>query len=200
MILGLQNGGANYAARVTLPEGGEELYSIIGCWQEDQEGLLKDYEKNRKDYPGLDRFVPRIVDFFNGYGDEVDRDLAGLKERENEKWERPKSEGPKIVSIIPENGAVDVDPNLTEIRIVFDRRMRTDTFAVMFRPGEEDQFPELAGREHYDAEETTFIIPVKLKPGWTYKFGLNSRQAAGFMDQKGVPLYPVKITFTTRKE
>jgi len=301
VILGLQNGGANYAARVTLPDGGEELYSIVGCWQEDQEGLpvfdrdvislvvhefchsftnpivdrfaaelesagrkifakvedpmkssaypdwkimmyesfvracvlryldtrvgaaamqkglendlkrsfvwvgrladlLKDYEKNRKDYPSLDRFVPRIVDFFNGYADEVDRDLANLKERDSEKWERFKTEGPKIVRMTPENGAAGVDPNLTEIRIVFDRRMRTDTFALMFRPGEENQFPEETGAVHYDADQTTLIIPVKLKPGWTYKFGLNSRQAAGFMDQKGVPLYPVKIEFKTKEE
>lgn len=160
--------------------------------------LLKDFESDRKAYPAFEDFVPRIAAFFEDYKGEVGRDLAKLKEKEDEKWEKIKAESPKIVRMEPENGAVDVDPGLKEIRIVFDRKMKTDSFALMYAPGEEDQFPEETGKVGYDSDERTLIIPVRLKPGWTYKFGLNSRQAIGFIDRNGAPLYPIKITFKTR--
>jgi len=38
VILGLNNGGANYGPRVVLPDGSEELYSVMGCWTKDASG------------------------------------------------------------------------------------------------------------------------------------------------------------------
>ena len=160
--------------------------------------VLKGYESDRETYRDFEAFVPRIAEFFESYKSEVGRDLADREKKEEEKWERIKAESPKIVRMVPENGAADVDPDLNEIRIVFDRKMKTDSFAIMYSPGEEDQFPEQTGKVHYEADERTFVIAVRLKSGWTYKFGLNSRNAFGFLDQSGTPLYPVKITFKTR--
>jgi len=298
LVLGLLNGGANYAASVH-EKTGARFYSIIGCWQQDKEGLpvfddeiiatvvhefchlytnpivdrfagsleragaeifaqvetpmkasaygdwktmmyesfvracvlryldtqvgpeamrqglesdikrsfvwigrladaLKGYESDRETYRDFEDFVPRIIAFFEGYKSEAGRDLAEREKGEEEKWEKIKAESPKIVRMVPENGATNVDPGLREIRIVFDRKMKTDSFALMYAPGEEDQFPEQTGKVHYEADERTFVIPVRLKPGWTYKFGLNSRQAIGFMGQNGAPFYPVKITIKTR--
>jgi hypothetical protein len=100
---------------------------------------------------------------------------------------------PKVVSLTPANGAIDVDPGLTEIQVMFDQPMHNSWSMV----GGGSQFPDLAGQSHYDAAGTTWIVPVQLKPGWTYKFGLNSKNHANFKSEQGVPLEPVRVTFRT---
>ncbi|MGA2787033.1 MAG: protein kinase, partial [Verrucomicrobiota bacterium] len=100
---------------------------------------------------------------------------------------------PKVVSLTPANGATDVDPGLTEIQVVFDQPMHNSWSMV----GGGSRFPELAGECHYDAAGTTWSIPVKLKPGRTYKFGLNSKNHRNFKSEHGVPLEPVWVTFQT---
>jgi hypothetical protein len=41
-------------------------------------------------------------------------------------------------------------------------------------------------------------VSVKLKPGWSYQFMLNSDRFKAFKSQDGVPLAPVVVTFKTR--
>jgi len=38
LILGMNNGGGNYGARVVWPNGHEQFFSIIGCWTQDDSG------------------------------------------------------------------------------------------------------------------------------------------------------------------
>ncbi|TFH38587.1 MAG: DUF4932 domain-containing protein [Bacteroidia bacterium] len=58
IILGLQNGGCNYAARTTDADGQKYVYSIIGCWSQDSLGL-----------PIFDESIISIVahEFFHAY-------------------------------------------------------------------------------------------------------------------------------------
>ena len=100
---------------------------------------------------------------------------------------------PKVVALTPANGATNVDPGLTEIRVVFDQPMLSSWSMIGGGP----RFPELAGKCHYDAASTTWSIPVKLKPNWTYEFGLNSKSHKNFKSEQGVPLEPVRVTFRT---
>ena len=90
-----------------------------------------------------------------------------------------------------------MDPNISEIRIVFDRPMQPDSYSVMM--GDKAKFPKLNGEVHYDSSHTVFIIPVSLKPDWDYSFGLNSKNTIGFKDKGGNALYPVVIKFKTGK-
>jgi hypothetical protein len=101
---------------------------------------------------------------------------------------------PRIVSITPSDGASNVDPNLTEIRVIFDRPMMNHSWSMC---GGGPNFPPGAGSIHYDAKHTTWTAPVALKPGMTYEFGLNSQSYQNFKSAKGIPLKPVWVTFTT---
>ena len=101
---------------------------------------------------------------------------------------------PHIVSMTPANGATGVSSGTTEIRVVFDRPMQDGSWSMT---GSGPNFPELTGDLHYDANRTTFIAPVKLKPTWRYSFGLNSPSHRNFRSDQGVALEPVRVTFTT---
>lgn len=144
--------------------------------------LLADYEANRKEYPTLDAFVPRIAAWLGAWADESETRLE---------------KAPKVVSIEPANGATDVDPAVSEIRIVFDRPMRDGTWSVV---GGGPHFPEITGRSSYDAAHEVLTFPVRLKPGWSYELWLNSGRYQGFASADGVPLAPVHVTFATRSE
>ncbi len=64
-------------------------------------GLLGEYEAHREQYPTMEDFSPRLVAFFAESAKNFPKtqtDLAGKR--------------PKVVSMIPANGAQDVDPGL----------------------------------------------------------------------------------------
>ena len=56
------------------------------------------------------------------------------------------------------------------------------------------------GRPAYDAKGTTWSVPVKLKPDWSYELMLNAGRFMSFRSREGVPLAPVAVKFTTVKE
>ena len=75
--------------------------------------------------------------------------------------------------------------------------MQDDSWSVV---GGGANFPEVTGKPAYDASRTVWTVSVKLKSAWTYQLMLNSDRFHGFRSQEGVPLAPVAVTFTTRKE
>jgi hypothetical protein len=151
------------------------------AWVGDLSNLLEEYESDRGRYPTFESFMPRVIAFFNDYA-------AGLGETQA---------APQVVAMIPANGATDVDPNLKQIKITFDRPMMKGSFSVT---GGGPDFPELVGDVAYDREGKVFTIPVRLKPGWTYNFSLNSPSYRDFKSKQGIPLDPVPVTFTTRSQ
>ncbi len=153
-------------------------------WIEDLSNLLDEYEWRRDEYATLEAFAPRIVAFFDEYADRF------VAKRKSEEAERP-----KVVSITPANGATDIDPGVTSIRVVFDRPMADGCSMVGGGP----HFPEVAGKPGYDKSRKVWSVPVKLKPGWTYRFMLNSVRYRNFRSAKGVPLAPVEVEFATAK-
>lgn len=150
-------------------------------WTGDLSKLLGEYEADRTRYPTLQAFMPKIVDFFNAY------QLPAKVVDPN---------APKVVSMIPANGAKDVDPNLSEIRVTFDRPMADKSWAVV---GGGPDFPELTGKPAYDSECKVLTIPVRLKPGWTYHVWLNRGEFQAFRSKEGVALESVAVTFSTRQ-
>ena len=105
---------------------------------------------------------------------------------------------PKLVSITPENGAKDVDPNVSELRVTFDMPMGKGCSWT----GGGQRFPEVpqGGKPTWSEDGKTCVLPVKLKPGWDYFLGLNSQSHKNFQSKWGVPFEPIVYQFSTRKE
>jgi hypothetical protein len=155
-------------------------------WTGKLAGLLGEYERDREKYPTLDTFMPQVVKLFE--------QVAGRIEQEDG---IAAADAPKVLWMSPANGAADVDPGITEITVVFDRPMASGSWSVV---GGGSDFPKTTGPAAYDADRRVFTLPVKLKPGWTYRFMLNSDRFTAFRSAEGTPLEPIDVTFTTRAE
>jgi hypothetical protein len=90
---------------------------------------------------------------------------------------------------------MDVDPRRKEIRV---------TFSIPMGKG----YSWTGGGPHYpttpkgmkpqwSADGNTCILPVRLKPEWSYELGLNSPSFKNFQSAAGVPLTPVIYRFST---
>jgi predicted Ser/Thr protein kinase len=103
---------------------------------------------------------------------------------------------PKIVSLVPANGAQDADPNLTEIRVTFNVPMA----GGFSWTSDDSEFPP--GREgkhcHWTEDHKTCVLPVQLQPDRAYHLGLNGSPFSNFQSAGGVPLAPVDYRFKTR--
>ncbi len=165
-------------------------------WMQELSDLMGEYESHRDQYPTLDDFTPRLVAFFAEAVTNFPRMQADWAAKQP-KIVHGAANSPKIVSMIPANGAQDVDPNLTEIRVVFDRPMKDKSWALV---GGGPHCPEVGEGIHYDAQGRIWTVPVKLKPDWSYQFMLNSEKYVGFCSTNGVPLEPVSVTFKTASQ
>lgn len=99
---------------------------------------------------------------------------------------------PKIVSVTPADGAKDVDPNLGEIVVCFDRPMQGRVSLTG------DGWPTLIGTPEFDSTMTNLTIRVALKPETEYTLGFNSRSHKKFASADGIPLTPCVYTFRTK--
>jgi hypothetical protein len=152
-------------------------------WMQEMSALLGEYEAHRDQYPTLEAFSPQMVSFFAETAKNFPKMQADLA-----------SKRPKVVSMIPANGAQDVDPALTAIQVVFDRPMADKCWSLV---GGGPHCPETGEGTHYDVQHKIWTVPVMLKPDWSYKFMLNSETFDAFRSEEGVPLEPVSVTFKT---
>jgi hypothetical protein len=167
-------------------------------WVGELAEVLGEYDKQPRPYRDLAEFFPRIIAFFNDYAKHADAKLGASKadkERQRQQW---REKGPKIVAMIPPNGANDVDPSLKAIVVTFDRPMQDRSWAVVTL-GSPDQHPKSAGPVSYDATRKVFTMPVELQPAKEYVFGLNAEPYLGFRSQEGIPLAPVVVRFKTKR-
>jgi hypothetical protein len=131
-------------------------YNMGFYWIEDLVTLMGVYEKNRKVYPTFDTFMPVIKAYLE--------DLAVNMAYKHKRFE---DRIPSIVAVLPfSNGATNVDPSITEMKIIFSRPMTGSSF----------NFSDI-GKEHYpvdkvlgwDETRTQLRIRLKLKPNWNYE-------------------------------
>jgi hypothetical protein len=106
----------------------------------------------------------------------------------------PGDDAPEVVQIEPENGSGDVDPGLDEIKITFSEPMTDGSWSVT---GGGENFPDIKSI-YYTKNCTVLVMKVKLKPGWSYRFGINSPSHRNFKSKKGIPVEPMLVTFKTR--
>ena len=104
----------------------------------------------------------------------------------------PSANAPKIVSVTPMDGAKDVDPNLGEIVVCFDRPMQGRVSLTG------DGWPKIVGTPEFDSTMTKLTIRVNLNPETEYTLGFNSRNHKKFASEDGVPLAPCAYRFTTK--
>jgi beta-lactamase regulating signal transducer with metallopeptidase domain len=105
---------------------------------------------------------------------------------------------PVVIRTIPATGAKDVDPDLKEIKVTFSKDMQDGRWSWTQRS--DDTFPESTGKIHYEKDNRTCVMPVKLAPGKTYWIGLNWGKFTGFADPAGQTAKPYRLSFTTKSE
>jgi hypothetical protein len=153
----------------------EDQVKLSFAWVPKLAALLGEYEKDRKKYRNLAAFLPKIVEFFDAWA-------AGMPDP------------PKVVSMVPANGASGIDPAVTEIRVTFDRPMDTTGYSFV---GGGPTFPTTTGRASWTPDGKTVVLPVKLTPNHRYEFWLNSGRFQAFRSREGVVLPSVHVTFGT---
>jgi RNA polymerase sigma-70 factor (ECF subfamily) len=104
---------------------------------------------------------------------------------------------PVVVKTVPEAGAGEVDPKLTEIRITFSKDMQDGGFSLSTHT--KASFPKVDGKPKYLADKRTCVLAVKLETGKTYAIWVNSEKFGNFKDTGGRSAIPYLLVFRTRK-
>jgi hypothetical protein len=106
---------------------------------------------------------------------------------------------PVVVKTVPQAGDVKVDPNITEIRVTYSKRMLNGSWS--WGQISDDTMPKTTGEPHYLADGKTCVLPVALEPGRTYVLQLNSLKGtfANFKDRQQRPAVAYLLVFQTRK-
>jgi RNA polymerase sigma-70 factor (ECF subfamily) len=102
---------------------------------------------------------------------------------------------PVVIKTVPESGAKNVDPDLSEIRVTFNREMMDRSWSwVQIAP---ENFPELVGDPRYGEDKKTCVVDVRLEPGKTYIIWLNTQKFSNFRDADGRAAQPYLLMFET---
>jgi RNA polymerase sigma-70 factor (ECF subfamily) len=104
---------------------------------------------------------------------------------------------PVVVKTEPQSGDARVDASTAEIRVTFSRRMMDKSWS--WSTATDQTNPETTGAPRYLADGKTCVLPVKLEPGRTYAFWINSQNFGNFKDRQGRAAVPYLLVFQTKK-
>ena len=104
---------------------------------------------------------------------------------------------PVVVETLPVSGARDVEAGETEIRVRFSKEMMDQSWS--WSTAWEGSAPEIIGQPHYESDGRTCVAKVKLEPGQTYAWWLNSDKFKNFTDPAGRPAVPYLLIFQTKQ-
>lgn len=108
---------------------------------------------------------------------------------------RPSAAAPQVVRLDPPNGARDVDATRNSLAVTFDRAMDPEGWSWVIEGPE--SAPDL-GEAVFDATAHTNTVQARLLPGKTYVLWINSPRYSYFRSVEGVPVQPLRWSFTTR--
>ena len=100
-------------------------------------------------------------------------------------------QSPKIVALVPASDT-HVSPETKEVLIRFDRKMR-DSASFHIVNGKLSH-----GDPKWRDDGMTCVVEVGLVPDYEYEFMLNNAWDIGFQSAAGVPLTPIRYTFSTK--
>ena len=103
---------------------------------------------------------------------------------------------PVVVETFPVSGAQDVAPGVTDIRVRFSNPMRDTSWS--WCTAWTNSTPELDGTPYYMADGRTCGVRVRLEPGRTYAYWLNTENFHNFKDRAGQPAVPYLLIFKTK--
>jgi hypothetical protein len=103
-----------------------------------------------------------------------------------------------VVKTVPESGDAKVDPNITEIRVSFSKKMQDGRWS--WGQMSDDTYPKTTGKPHYLPDGKTCVLPVVVEPGKTYVLQINalSGKFHNFTDTDQQPSVPYLLVFETR--
>lgn len=109
-----------------------------------------------------------------------------------------RADGPRIVARFPDHGRTDVGPDLTQLRVTFDRDMKTGRWSFC---GGGPNFPRVIGNAKW-IDARTIVLHVKLQRDHHYQMSLNcpSSDKSFRSASDGIPLPFVPWSFTTSAE
>lgn len=106
------------------------------------------------------------------------------------------SVAPVVVKTVPEAGAKDVAPGIVELKVTFSKEMADGSWS--WSDAWKGSSPEVVAKPHYEADGRTCVVKVKLEPGKTYGYWINSQNFKNFKDRQGRPAVPYLFVFQTK--
>ena len=103
---------------------------------------------------------------------------------------------PVVVKTLPEAGSKDVPSGEYEVKITFSKIMTDQSWSWCSVWQNSD--PKSLGKPHFEADHKTCVMKVKLEPGKTYGWWINSQNFHGFKDQQGHSAVPYLLVFQTK--
>jgi len=103
---------------------------------------------------------------------------------------------PVVVKAVPEAGSKEIAAGVVEIRVTFSKPMTDQSWS--WSTAWKDSTPEPVGKARYEADQKTCVLKVKLEPGKTYGYWINSDKFHGFKDQQGRAAVPYLLVFKTK--
>lgn len=104
---------------------------------------------------------------------------------------------PVVVKTIPEAGSTDVAPGEMEVKVTFSKEMADQSWS--WSTAWQNSGPDFIGKPQYSADHRTCVVKVKLEPGKTYGWWLNSQRYHGFRDKEGRSAVPYLLVFHVRE-
>jgi hypothetical protein len=105
---------------------------------------------------------------------------------------------PVVVKTVPESGSKNVAAGEMEIKVTFSKEMKNGSWS--WATAWKDSSPEIIGKPRYEADGKTCVVKVKLEPGKTYGYWLNSQSFRNFKDKQGHPAVPYLLVFETKSQ
>jgi len=103
---------------------------------------------------------------------------------------------PVVVKAVPEAGSKDIATGEVEIKVTFSKEMMDHAWS--WCNAWDNSLPEFVGKPHYEADHKTCVQKVKLEPGKTYGFWINTQKFNSFQDPQHRHAVPYLLTFKTK--
>lgn len=153
-------------------------------WMNDLVTLLGTYENARKTYPTFRSFMPMIEAYFNELPKRIEYKIKVFEEFR-----------PKVVKIAEFENGSEIDSNISQITLIFDKPLRGKGYSMNYGKLGEAGFPKIEKMLGYSENDTKFSFQVTLKPQTEYEFVVTGNS---FASKDGYPLRDYVVKFKTK--